>query len=123
MLAKLNVPANSEVGPMAAMIGAARGNGKEEWELESGAIFRMSHTRAGITVYKKASPRTTVEAADGNILLVDGFGTIEVNLDQPGSTTKPVRMSAVAYISRLSRNLMSTLKSIGSKVVNRLYAT
>ena len=30
MLAKLNVPANSEVGLMAAMIGEARGGGKEK---------------------------------------------------------------------------------------------
>ena len=44
MLAKRNVPANSEVGLVAAMIGAARGDGKEEWDLDSGASFHMSYT-------------------------------------------------------------------------------
>ena len=33
---------------------------------------------------------TTVEVADGTILPVDGFETVEVDLDQPGTTTKPV---------------------------------
>ena len=37
MLAKLNVPVNAEVGPMAGMTGAARGGSKEEWESDSGA--------------------------------------------------------------------------------------
>ena len=44
MLAKINMPANSEVGLVAAMIGAACGDGKEEWCSDSGASFHMSHT-------------------------------------------------------------------------------
>ena len=32
MLAKINVSASSEVGLMVAMVGAAYGDGKEEWE-------------------------------------------------------------------------------------------
>ena len=32
MLAKLNVPADHEVGPMTAMVGAAHGGRKEECE-------------------------------------------------------------------------------------------
>ena len=43
-----------------------------------------------MSAYKKASPGTTVEIVDGNILPVDGFGRIEVDLDQPGHTTKMV---------------------------------
>ena len=43
----------------------------------------------------------TVEVADGNILPVDGFWIVEVDLNQPGSTTKPVKMIAVAYIPGL----------------------
>ena len=110
MLAKLNVPVVPEVRAVAAMVGAARSDGKEEWESDSGATFRISHTRAGMSVYKKASPGTNVEIADGNILPMDGFGRIEVDLDQPGHTTKMVKMDDVAYVPGLSRNLLSTVK-------------
>ncbi|CAM9897861.1 unnamed protein product, partial [Ascophyllum nodosum] len=72
----------------------------------------MSHTRAGMSAYKKASPGTNVEIADGNILPVDGFGRIEVDLDQPGHTTKMVKMDDVAYVPGLSRNLLSTIKAV-----------
>ena len=33
----------------------------------------------------------TVEVADETILQVYGFGKVEVDLDQPGTTTKPVK--------------------------------
>ena len=80
----------------------------------------MSHTCAGITSYKKASPKTTVKVADGNILPADGFGTIEVDLDQLSSTTKPMRMVTVAYVPGHRRKLLSTLKVMGewSKPLN-----
>ena len=112
MLAKLTVPEVPEVRAMAAMVGAARSDRKEEWESDSGATFHMSHTRAGMSAYKKASPGTNVEIADGNILPVDGFGRIEVDLDQPGHTTKMVKMDDVAYVPGLSRNLLSTVKAV-----------
>ena len=112
MLAKLTVPAVPEVRAVAAMVGAARGYRKEEWEPDSGATFHMSHTRAGMSAYKKASPGTTVEIADGNILPVDGFGRIEVDLDQPGHTTKMMKMGGVAYVPGLARNLLSTIKAV-----------
>ena len=112
MLAKLTVPAVPEVRAVAAMVGAARGDRKEEWESDSGATFHMSHTRAGMSAYKKASPGTNVEIVDGNILPVDGFGRIEVDLDQPGHTTKMVKMNDVAYVPGLSRNLLSTIKAV-----------
>ena len=83
ILAKLTVPAVPEVRAVAAMVGAARSDRSEEWESDSGAIFHTSHTRAGMSAYKKASPGTNVEIADGNILPVEGFGRIEVDLDQP----------------------------------------
>ena len=72
----------------------------------------MSHTRAGMSDYKKASPGTSIEIADENTLPVDGFGRIEVDLDQPGRTTKMVRMDDVAYVPGLSRNLMPTVKAV-----------
>ena len=81
MLAKLTVPAKFEGKGMVTMVGAVRGDRKEEWESDSGASFHMSHTRAGMTAYKQASPGTTVEIADGNVLPVDGFGRLEVDLD------------------------------------------
>ena len=111
MLAKLTVSAVPEMRAVAALVGAARGNRKEEWESNSGATFHMSHIRAGMSAYKKASPGTTVEIADGNILPVDGFGRIEVDLDQPGDTTKMGKMDDVAYVPGLSRNLLSTIKA------------
>ena len=112
MLAKLTMPAVPEVRAVVAMVGAAHGDRKEEWESDSGATFHMSHTRAGMAAYKKASPGTTVEIADGNILPVDGFGRIEMELDQPGHATKTVKMGDVAYVPGLSRNLLSTIKAM-----------
>ena len=112
MLAKLTVPMVPEVRAVAAMVGAARSDRKEEWESDSGATFHMSHTRAGMSSYKKASPGTNVKIADGNILPVVGFGRIEVDLDQPGHTTKMVKMDDVAYVPGLSRNLLSTVKAV-----------
>ena len=111
MVAKINVPVNTEGGLVAATPGAARGDGKEEWNLDSGASFHMSPTQAGMPAYKKAPAGTTIEVADGTILPVDRFGTVEVDLDQPGTTTKPVKMVPVGYVPGLSRNLLSTRKT------------
>ena len=111
MLVKLNVPANSDVEPIAAMMRAARRGSKEKFESESTKTFYRSNTRAGMAAYKKPSPETTVEVADGKILPVDGFGTIVLNLGQLGDTTKLGRMGAVAYVPVFSRNLLSTLKA------------
>ena len=86
------MPANAEVGPVTATTGAAHGDGKEGWDSNSGASFNMFHTQAGMTAYKKAPAGTTVEVAGGTILPVDGLGTAEVDLDQPGATTKSVKM-------------------------------
>ena len=94
------------------MVGAARGDRKEEWESDSGVTSHMSHTRVGMFAYKKALPGTTVEIADGNILPVDGFGRIEVDLDQPDHTTKMVKMDDVADVPGFSRNLLSTIKAV-----------
>ena len=112
MLAKPTVPVVPEVRAVAAMVGAARSDREEERKSDSGATFHMSHTRAGMSAYKKASPGTNVDIADGNILPVDGFGRIEVDLDQPGHTTKMVKMDDVACVPGLSRNLLSTVKAV-----------
>ena len=72
----------------------------------------MSNTRAGMSAYEKVSPGMTVEIADGNILPVDGFGRIEVDLDQPSHTTKMVKMDDFAYVPGLSRNLLYTIKAV-----------
>ena len=72
----------------------------------------MSHTHTGTTSYKKASPGTMVEVADGNNLQVDGSGTNEVDPDQQSSTTKPVKMITVVCVPGISRNLLSTLKAV-----------
>ena len=112
MLAKLTVPAVPEVRAVAAMVRAARSDRKEEWESDFGATFHMSHTHAGMSAYKKASPGTNVEIADSNILPVDGFGRNEMDLDQPGHTTKMVKMDDVAYVPGLSRNLLSTIRAM-----------
>ena len=65
-----------------------------------------------MTAYNKAPAGTTVEVADGTILQVYGFGTVEVDLDQPGTTTKPVKVVSVAYVPGLSRNRLSTRKAV-----------
>ena len=111
ILAKLTVPAVPEVRAVAAMVGVACSDRKEEWESDYGATFHMSHTRAEMSAYKKASPGTNVEIADGNILPVDEFGRIEVELNQSGNTTKMVKIDDVAYVPGLSRNLLSTVKA------------
>ena len=79
----------------------------------------MSRTRAGMTAYKNASPGRTVEVAGGKFLPVDGFGTIEMNPGQPGSTAKSVRMVAVTYVPGLLWSLLSILKGMkqGGKVL------
>ena len=76
------MPASSETGLMAAVVGEGHGEGNEEWGSDSGATSHMPHTLLGMITYKKASPGTTVEVAKGTILPVDGFGTVEVDLDQ-----------------------------------------
>ena len=112
MLAKKNVPGNSQVGLMAATVGAAaHGDGKAEWKTDSCASFYMSHTRAGMNAYKKASAGTIVEAGDGTILPVDWLETIEVDLDRSGTAAKPVKVVAVGYVPELSRNLLFTHKA------------
>ena len=97
MLAKINEPANAELGLVAATTRAARGDGKEGWDSDSGVSFHIFHTMDEITAYKKAPAGTTVEVADGIILPVDGFGTVEVYLNQPGTASKPVKMVSVVY--------------------------
>ena len=83
-----------------------------EWDSDSDALFYMSHTQPGMTAYKKASAGTTVEVAGGTVFPVDGFGTVEVDLDQPGTTTKSAKLVSVAYVPELSRNLLSTRKAV-----------
>ena len=112
MLAKINVPASDEVGRVAATTGAAREGDEDEGDLDSGALFHMSHTQAGMTAYKNATAGTTVEVADGTILTVNGLGTIEVDLNQPVTTTKLVKMVAIAYVPERLRNLLSTRKTL-----------
>ena len=82
----------------------------------------MSHTSAVITVYKKVPPGTIVEDTDGISLPVDGFGQVEVDLDQPGTTTKPVKMVSVAYVPGLRGIYCSPVKQ-WSDGVNRLCTT
>ena len=72
MLAKIHVPAITEVGLVAATTGEAREDGKEEWDSDSGASLHMSRTQTGIIAYKKAPTETTDEFADGVILPAEG---------------------------------------------------
>ena len=76
-----------------------------------------------MTSYKKMPTGTTVEIADGTILPVDGLETVEMDLDQPGSTTKPVKAVAVAYVPGLSRTLMSTRKAVEQRGEPLVYCT
>ena len=107
------MPANAEVGLVAATTEAdRRGDGIKEWELDFGATPHMFHSRAGMVAYKKAPAETTAEVADGAILPLDRFGTIEVDLDQLGTTTKPMKRVDVAYVPRRPRILLSTRNGV-----------
>ena len=86
------IPAKQNVlakGPTAAMIEAARGDRKEEWESNSGAAFHMSNSRAGMIGYKRAPAVTTNEVADGTILPVDGFGAAELRWTWTSPVLRP----------------------------------
>ena len=74
-----------------------------------------------MTAYKKASAGTTVEVANRTVLHVYGLGTIKMNLDQPGTKTKPVKLVAVAYVPGLSWNLLSTYKTVEQWGKPRVY--
>ena len=111
--AKIYVPANVEVRRVeTTTTGAARGDGKEKWDPDSCASSHVSHTQAGGAAYKKAPAGTTVEVAGGTHLSVNGFGTVEVDLDQPCTTTKPVKIIYVSYNPGRSRNLQSARKTV-----------
>ena len=64
-----------------------------------------------MTAYKKAPAGTTVEVVDETVLPIDGFGIVETDLDQPGTTAEPVKMVSIAYVPGLSRSLLSTCKA------------
>ena len=100
------MPASAEVGLVAATTRA------EEWDSYSDASFHMSHIQAGMAAYGEAPAGMTVEVAGGTILPVNGFGTIEVDLDQLGTTTKPVKIVSVANRPKLLQNLLSTRKAV-----------
>ena len=72
----------------------------------------MSNIQAGMTTHKKVPGGTTIEVADDTILPVDGFGTVEMGQDQPGTTTESVKRVSVGYVPRLLRNLLSTRKAV-----------
>ena len=110
MLAKIHVPAIAEVGLVAATTGAARGNGKEGWDSDSGASLQISHTQAGKTAYKKALAETTDECADGVILPAEGSRPLRWiwtsrYYDQASED------DSVAYVPGPSQNLLSTRKA------------
>ena len=112
MLAKINVSGNNEMALVVVTRGAARGDGKEEWDSDFGASFHTSHIQARTTAYTNTPAGTIVEVADGAILPEDSFWTVEVDLDQPGTTTKPVKMDSVAYVPERLRNLLSFRKAV-----------
>ena len=72
----------------------------------------LSHAQAGMTAYKKTPVGTTNEVTDETILPVEGFGAVEVDLDQPDTTTKPVKLVFVAYVPGCLRNLLSTREAV-----------
>ena len=81
----------------------------------------MSHTQTGMTAYKKTPAVMTVEIADGTNLPRDGFGTVEVDLHQPGTTTEPVKMVSDAYVPGRSRNQLSTRKAVEQRSKPLIY--
>lgn len=80
----------------------------------------MSYSRALIHGQIKASPGAVVEIVDGNVLPMDGFGRIELELNQPGYTIK-MKTYDVAYLPRLSQNLVLTLKTLEQRGKSYVY--
>ena len=64
-----------------------------------------------ITAYKEAPAGMTVEVADRIILPVDGFGAVEVDLNQPDTTSKPVKMVSVVYARTFAEPAIHLLSS------------
>ena len=71
----------------------------------------MFHTMDEITAYKEAPAVMTVEVADRIILPVDGFGAVEVDLNQPDTTSKPVKMVSVVYARTFAEPAIHPLSS------------
>lgn len=63
--------------------------------MDSDATFLISHIHDIMSGYKKTSPGTNVEIADGNIVPVDEFGRTGVDLKQPGYTTGMARIDVL----------------------------
>ena len=86
------------------------------WQRGTGFGFRCDNPHVSYTssndYLQHGACGKTVEVADGTILPVDGFETVEVDLDQPGTTTKLAKMVVVAYVPEISRNLLSTRKAL-----------
>ena len=64
-----------------------------------------------ITAYKEAPAGMTVEVADRTILPVHGFGAVEVDLHQPDTTSKPVKMVSVVYARTFAEPAIHPLSS------------
>ena len=94
---------------------------KRNGNKDSGATLHMPHICAGMVSYKITCPGTLAEVADDTILPVDGFGTFEVNLDQPNTMAKPVKMVAVKYVPGRSRNLLPTCKAVKQRSKPLIY--
>ena len=61
---------------------------------------------------QQGTPRTPVEAADGNVLQVDGIRALEVDLDQPGTTTMLGLFPATSV-----RRIPSQVVALGTRIV------
>ena len=73
----------------------------------SGSTEHMTPDATALTEYKSAAPGDTIEVADKNLLLVQGYGRLTLELQQPGGITA-VTLQKIAHVPALGRNLLST---------------
>ena len=84
--------------------------GFESWNADSGSTEHMTPDATALTEYKPAAPGDMVEVADKTLVLVQGYGGLTLELQQPGGITT-VTLQKVAHVPALGRNLLSTRRA------------
>ena len=84
--------------------------GLEMWNEDLGSTEYMTPDAIALTEYKPAVPGDVVEVADKTLLLVQGYGGLTLELQQPGGITA-VTLQKVARVPALGRNLFYTRRA------------
>ena len=82
----------------------------ESWNADSGSTQHMTQGANVFTEYKPAAPGDMVEVADKNLLSVQGYGGLTLELQPPGGITAVILQNA-AHVPALGRNLLPTRRA------------